>query len=109
MDSISGFISAVLDWDMSAILHNMGILIPFGLGVVIGIFAVAKLMEWLFAKHPSVTYGGILGLIIASPFAIVIKMGRNNINPVTIILGIILLGVGAWFTYWFGKKTEGIE
>jgi putative membrane protein len=87
----------------------MGILVPFGLGVVAGIFAVAKLMEWLFAKYPSITYGGILGLVIASPFAIIMKMGRNNINPITVILGIILLAAGAWFTYWFGKKTEGIE
>ena len=109
MGSISGFISAVLSWNMEAILYNMGILVPFGLGVVAGIFAVAKLMEWLFAKYPSITYGGILGLIIASPFAIVIKMGHNNINPVTIALGIVLLVAGTWFTYWFGKKTEDIE
>ncbi len=109
MESISGFISAVLSWNVPAILHNMGILIPFGLGVVVGIFAVAKLMEWLFAKFRSITYGGILGLIVASPFAIVIKMGRNNINPVTVVIGIVLLIAGTWFTYWFGKKTEGIE
>jgi len=63
----------------------------------------------LFAKFPSVTYSGILGLIIASPIAIVIKMGHNNINPITVVVGIVLLVVGAWFTYWFGKKTEGIE
>ena len=74
-----------------------------------GIFAVAKLIEWLFAKFPSLTYGGILGLIVASPIAIVIKMGRNNINIVTIIVGIVLLSFGTWFTYWFCKKTEGME
>ena len=28
---------------------------------------------------------------------------------VPIIVGIILLAVGTWFTYWFGKKTEGME
>lgn len=109
MSSISGFISAVFAWDWNAILYYCGILIPFGLGVIAGIFAVAKLIEWLFAKFPSITYCGILGLIIASPIAIVIKMGNNNINPVTIIIGIVLLAVGTWFTYWFGKKTEGIE
>ena len=109
MASISGFISAVLSWDMPAILHNMGILVPFGIGVIVGIFAVAKLMEWLFAKFPAVTYSGILGLIVASPFAIIIKMGRNNINAFTVILGIVLLVAGAWFTYWFSKKTEGAE
>ena len=106
MSSISGFISAVFAFDWAQIFYYVGILAPFGIGVIVGIFAVAKLIEWLFAKFPSITYCGILGLIIASPIAIVIKMGRNNINPITIIVGIVLLVLGTWFTYWFGKKTE---
>ena len=109
MSSISGFISAVLAFDWGQIFYYVGILAPFGIGVIVGIFAVAKLIEFLFAKFPSITYCGILGLIVASPIAIVIKMGSNNINAVTIIIGIVLLAVGTWFTYWFGKKTEGIE
>ena len=109
MSSISGFISAVFAWDWALIWYYVGILAPFGIGVIVGIFAVAKLIEFLFAKFPSVTYSGILGLIVASPIAIVIKMGHNNINAVTVVLGIALLALGTWFTYWFGKKTEGIE
>ncbi len=109
MSSISGFITSVLKLDFAAALHYCGILVPFGLGVIAGIFAVAKLMEWLFAKYRSHTYSGILGLIVASPIAIILKMGNNNINKFTVILGIVLLVVGTWFTYWFGKKTEGIE
>ncbi len=106
MSSISGFISAVFTLDWAQIFYYVGVLAPFGIGVIVGIFAVAKLIEWLFAKFPSITYCGILGLIVASPIAIVIKMGNNNINPITIIVGIVLLVVGTWFTYWFGKKTE---
>lgn len=109
VDTISEFIKGVLSFDIPTLLYSVGVLAPFGIGVVAGIFAVAKLIEWLFAKYPSYTYGGILGLIIASPIAITIKMGRNNINPITIALGIVLLVVGTWFTWWFGKKTEGIE
>lgn len=109
MSSISGCIAALLAFDWAKIFYYVGILAPFGVGVIVGIFAVAKLIEFLFAKFPSITYCGILGLILASPIAIIIKMGRNNINPITVILGIILLLVGTWFTYWFGKKTEGIE
>ena len=109
MSSISGFISSVLAFDWNAIFHYVGILAPFGIGVIVGIFAVAKLIEWLFAKYPSLTYGGILGLIVASPVAIIIKMGNKNINIFTVGLGIVLLVVGTWFTYWFGKKTEGME
>lgn len=109
MSSISGFISAVFAFDWAQIFYYVGVLAPFGIGVIVGIFAVAKLIEFLFAKFPSVTYSGILGLIVASPIAIVIKMGNNNINVITVILGIVLLVGGAWFTYWFGEKTEGIE
>ena len=107
--TISEFITGVISLDIQVILHSVGILVPFGIGVIVGIFAVAKLIEWLFEKYPSITYGGILGLIVASPVAILIKMGNKNINVVTIVLGIVLLVVGTWFTYWFGKKTEGIE
>ena len=109
MSSISGFISSVLAFDWAQIFYYVGILAPFGIGVITGIFAVAKLIEFLFAKFPSITYCGILGLIVASPIAIVIKMGHNNINAITVILGIVLLAAGTWFTYWFGEKTEGME
>lgn len=109
MSSISGFISAVFAWDWTLIWYYVGVLAPFGIGVIVGIFAVAKLIEFLFEKFPSITYCGILGLIVASPIAIVIKMGHNNINAITIIVGIVLLALGTWFTYWFGKKTEGME
>jgi len=109
MGSISGFLSAVFAFDWAQILYYVGILAPFGIGVIVGVFAVAKLIEFLFDKFPSITYFGILGLIVASPIAIVIKMGHNNINIVTIIVCIVLLAVGTWFTYWFGKKTEGME
>ena len=109
MSSISGFISAVMAFDWAQIFYYVGIRAPFGIGVIVGIFAVAKLIEFLFEKFPSITYCGILGLIVASPIAIVIKMGHNNINVVTVVVGIVLLAVGTWFTYWFGKKTEGIE
>ncbi|MGN1188537.1 MAG: undecaprenyl phosphate translocase family protein, partial [Lachnospiraceae bacterium] len=109
IETIRDFLDALIAFDSAAILHCVGILLPFGIGIVVGIFAVSKLIEWLFAKFPSVTYSAILGLIVASPIGIFAKMGHNNINAVSIIIGIVLFIVSAWFTYWFGKKTEGIE
>ena len=103
------FIDSLIAFNAAGILHCVGILLPFGIGVVVGIFAVSKLIEWLFEKHPSVTYSAILGLILASPIGILAKMGHNNINAVSIIVGIVLLAGATWFTYWFGKKTENIE
>ena len=109
IETIRDCLDALMAFDVPAILHCVGILLPFGIGIVVGIFAVSKLIEWLFAKFPSVTYSAILGLIVASPIGILAKMKHNNINAVSIIVGIVLFVASAWFTYWFSKKTEGIE
>ncbi len=58
-----------------AILHNIGILLPFLLGIVFGIFAIAKLIAFLMKKWKGRTYCGILGMVAASP--VVILMDKS--------------------------------
>lgn len=106
IETIRDFIAALVGGNVPAILHCVGVLVPFGLGVVFGIFAVSKLIEWLFTKFPSITYSAILGLIVASPIGIIAKMEHNNLTVLSGIIGAVLLVAAAWFTYWFGKKTE---
>ena len=57
----------------SAPLEALGILLPFAVGVVIGIFSISKLIDVLFSKYPDKTYCAILGLVFASPIALVLK------------------------------------
>ena len=45
---------------------NMMILLPFGIGCVIGIFTVAKLIKLLLARYPHQTYSAILGFVLGS-------------------------------------------
>ena len=54
--------------------HNLLICIPFGIGVVIGIILIAKLIEWLLKKYEAKTYFGVLGFIIASVIAIPVSV-----------------------------------
>ena len=49
LSAINGFIRAALSLDMPAIFQGVGVLAPFGIGMVIGIFAIAKLIEIIFA------------------------------------------------------------
>ena len=42
------------------------------LAVLIGILAIAKVIEFVFNKFPLYAYWAIIGLIVASPFAIVL-------------------------------------
>lgn len=94
IDTINDFINTLKDFDIAAMLQTFVVLVPFGIGVVVGVVAVAKLIEFMLKKFPEVTYWAIIGLIVASPFAILIMMQVGAIGIVEILTGVVLLAVG---------------
>ncbi len=106
MNSISGFFSALKNFDWSALGHHILILAPFGIGCVLGIVLISKLISWLLKKFESVTYCAILGLIVASPFALLYNMEKDTFTVSTILLGAGLFIGATTFTYLFSKKTK---
>lgn len=75
LSAITDFIEALTSMDMDGILAGVGILAPFGIGVVAGVFAVAKVVEIIFEKFPLYAYWAIIGLVVASPVAIALMGG----------------------------------
>lgn len=94
LETITNFIKAALAFDMNGILAGMGVLIPFGIGVVVGIFAIAKLIEIIFVKFPLYAYWAIIGLIISSPVAILVVGGTGTVTVFSVITGVAALGIG---------------
>ena len=92
--AINDFIRSLVAFDMDGILRGCGILIPFGIGVVAGIFAIAKLIEIIFQKFPLYAYWAIIGLIVASPIAIFAMGTFPAVTVVSVITGLIALAVG---------------
>ncbi|MCM1191543.1 MAG: DUF368 domain-containing protein [Butyrivibrio sp.] len=94
--SITDFITALVHLDMNGILAGCGILIPFGVGVVAGIFGIAKLVEIIFEKFPLYAYWAIIGLIVASPVAILLmNLGVfSQITAFSGVTGVIALAAG---------------
>lgn len=91
--TITGLVTALTGMDVNGILQCVGVLVPFGLGVVVGIFAIAKLIEILFEKHPGIAYWGIIGLIVGSPFAIIIMNGAEFIGVMSMSIPTMLLTI----------------
>ena len=83
-------------------LDTFVVLVPFGIGVLAGIVAVAKLIEFMLKKYPLVTYWAIIGLIVASPLAILIMMEIGTVGFVEIITGVVLLAVGFFISLKLG-------
>ncbi len=94
LETITNFIKAALAFDINGILAGMGVLVPFGIGVVVGIFAIAKLIEVIFERFPMYAYWAIIGLIISSPVAILLVSGLGTITVISIVTGIVALGAG---------------
>lgn len=91
--AITDFISALKGMEIAVLLEKTAILFPFGLGVLFGIFFVAKLMEWLLSKHGEITYYGILGLVAASPVPVFL----NAISGLSVTAGAVAASVITFF------------
>jgi len=102
--NIKAFIDALFSFDLPALIHGFGIFIPFGIGVLIGIGIVAKMIELLFAKQPTLTYCGILGLVIASPIAILYNIGLSSVNVISVLVSIITFAIGFAIASLLGKE-----
>lgn len=92
-------------------LKNMGsnilILGVFGIGILLGIVLISKLIEFLFNKYEAKTYFGVLGFIIASIIAIPISAMLNikvSFDIIQILIGIIFLVFGYTISYKLGEK-----
>lgn len=97
LKAINHFVDAVVAFDLDGILQGIGILAPFGVGIVIGIFLIAKLIEFIFSKAEIHAYYAIIGLIIASPIAILLKTDWSGISVLTMIISAVTF-VAGWFT-----------
>ena len=92
--AIKNFVTAPAAFDMAGILEGCGILVPMGLGIVVGIFAIAKVIEIIFEKFPIQAFWAIIGLIVASPIAIFLLGDVGTITVIGILTSIVTFAVG---------------
>ena len=107
INTIKSFLDSLKALDMAGLVHGFALLAPFGIGVLLGIFLIAKLITFLFERFGVQTYCAIFGLILASPFAIFYNtgaLGRSSLPGAgQIILGLILAAVCGALTWKMGE------
>ncbi len=104
LSEINNFIDNLIHFNMPGILEGCKVLVPFGIGVVIGIFAIAKIIEVIFDRFPEYAYWAIIGLIVASPVAILVMNSFGAITIFTIISGVAALVVGVIIALNLGEE-----
>ena len=104
LNLVNTTVHALLHFEIGTLFSCIGLIIPFGFGVIFGIFAIAKCIEWIFEKWETQAYWGIIGLILASPLAILINMEWAGFSILQFIIGI-----GTFILGWFTANKLGGE
>ncbi len=105
MGVIDMVIKQIITLDISTVIDKIIILIPFGIGIIVGIVVVARIIGWLLKKHEKIAYWGILGLIVASPFPVIYKMDLIGVDVLTVLIATLAFIVGIYST----KKLASIK
>lgn len=104
INTITLAVDGLRNADFGQILETAGVIIPMGLGVVLGIFVIAKIIEYLLNNYEGHTYCGILGLVIASPIAILMGIQMPVITGSVIFGSILSFAAGLIVAYFLGRE-----
>ena len=111
MTHLKSAVVCLLTLNFSAMGPHLLVLIPFGIGIILGLLIVSKAIRWLLDKHPTPTYYGILALMLASPYAIFLKakcfgpaFGASLAQWWFIPVAVLSLAIGFVTSFYMSKK-----
>lgn len=84
---------------MDNVLDNLLIMLPFLVGIAVGIVVIAKLIEFYLKKYRVVTYYVILGFVLSSVISVFYEVAQNSFNLTHWIVGIVLMLIDTIFIY----------
>lgn len=118
MDHISIILKSILTFTFDNFINSFIIVLAFGLGAIVGIVGISKILKKLFNKYPKIIYALILGLLVASPFAIIYSIVKEyndviaSASLLNYVFGVISMLVGAFIVLLpniIKKKEEDNE
>lgn len=92
--------------NIQLIINICKVVIPLGIGIIIGGLSMARLIEKLLSNYHKIIYSVILGLLLGSVYSLFNDpmVFQSGISLPIIILGAETLFIGAVISYNLGKK-----
>ena len=89
-----GYYEGIIDvikniFDVSLLGHNLLILLPFVMGILLGIVSVAKLISYLLKKYEIKTYFAIIGFVLSSIVVLFMQIDSFKFSILNILTCII--------------------
>ena len=98
LDTISAF------FHFENIVNNFIILSCFGVGVLLGIVLISKLIRRCLEKYFEQTYSMIIAFVTSSIVMIICPLFQIETSILEVIIGLILLIIGAFVSYYLEKE-----
>ena len=105
--SLSSIRFLLTDFSNTVLLLNIiKVLLPLGIGIIIGGLSMARLIEKLLKNHKKTIYSIILGLLLGSIILLFREpmVYKSGLSIPIIIAGIISLFLGSLLAYKLGRK-----
>lgn len=83
---------------------NILIIAIFGIGMIVGILLISKLMGYFLEKHETKTYFVVIGFVGASAINIIISLFSYTGSTVQIVVGLLLFAIGFILSFKFLKE-----
>ncbi len=106
VNALSTLKDGLLHMDFSLMGQPLLMLLPFLVGIVLGIFLVAKIIEWLTSRFPTPTYCGVLGLVLASPILLHLQNDLTGVTAVTVIVSLATLALGFVAAFLLDRNSK---
>ena len=84
--------------NITQLIENLYFLIPFSIGMLLGIIAITILVNYLFKLYRKETFSIILGISLATIISLIIRLAPYIIDSYQLILSSILLMLGYLLT-----------
>ena len=85
---------------------NMIFIIPFAIGILVGIMAILKLIKYLLDKHYTITYSCIVGFVVGS---LLMVFPGLPVGVMGYVITVICIAIGIMLSYMVEKYSERIK
>ena len=81
-------------YNISSVINNIYFIIPFGIGLLVGLISISLLINYLFKNYKEYTFSFIMGICLASIVLLIIKILFNITSIYMIFICLLLMVVG---------------
>lgn len=91
---------------LSNLANNLFVLVPFVIGLIIGILLISKLINYLFKNYKIQTYYTIIGFAIMSTIILFVEAITTPFATLELVISIILFIVGFLIAHFLEKMRS---